>query len=146
MRTLFLILFILIFTIIATAQTKSEIIHKITTEANRVGLDPDIAVAIATVESSLNPKAVGSLNEQGLFQLRPEFHALNGEINNNVQTGVKYLVQIRNKNKGRYGNAWFVLFNYGPHKQVNEPTKTKYYLKVMREISKIKTNRFLAKN
>lgn len=41
----------------------------------QMGFDPNMAIAIAQYESSLNPKAVGAIGEVGLFQLRPEFYA-----------------------------------------------------------------------
>lgn len=143
MRLIFFLLFLVLLVKIANAETRLEIENKIRVEASNAGLDPDLAVAIATVESGLNPKAVGLLNEQGLFQLRPEFHLLNGSVNNNVKVGVRYLTQLRNAAKGCYGNAWFVLYNYGPGRPPKRPELTKYYKKVMKEMNVIKTNRYL---
>ena len=143
MKKLTIIYFILFLAVAVNAQTKKEIIHSIRNEANVAGIDPDLALAVAIVDSGLNPKAVGVLNEQGLFQLRPEYHKLNGQVSNNIKVGVKYLALLKSKSNGAFGNAWFVLFNYGPHNAPKAPEQTKYYKKVMREISKIKTERYL---
>lgn len=48
--------------------------------AEHRGIDPNMALAIATVESNLNPAAIGSLGEVGVFQLRPEFYLPNHKI------------------------------------------------------------------
>ncbi len=138
MRLIFLVC---VFALSANAQQKFDIENKIRITAEREGLDPDLAVAIATVESGMNPRAVGALNEQGLFQLRPEFHRLTGTLENNVQTGIKYLIQI--KNSSGLGSAWFVSYNYGPNRKIKDPARTRYFKKVMNEISKIKVNRYL---
>ncbi len=146
MQTLSLVFFILLLTQLATAQTKTEIIDRITKQAAEFGVDPDLAVAIATVESSLNPKAVGSLNEQGLFQLRPEYHSLTGGSSDNIRVAIKYLQWLKNKSNGAHGNAWFVLYNWGPYNAPKYPTRTKYYKKVMQQMNRIKSKRFIANN
>jgi Transglycosylase SLT domain len=38
------------------------------------GVQPEMALAIAFKESSLNPMAVGKLGEIGLFQMRPQMY------------------------------------------------------------------------
>ena len=98
------------------------------------GLDPDLAVAIAYTESSLNPNAIGDLGEIGLFQLRPEFHNVEkGNVSHNVNVAVKYLVKIKEICENKYGKAWFICFNTGPYKKIKvEPTEFSYYKKVMR--------------
>lgn len=144
MKTLFLTIIIL-FSTHAHAQNKAEIIRQITQTAQVAGIDPDIAVAIAMVESSLNPKAIGGLGEIGLFQLRPEYHnVVAGNTNHNIMVGVAYLLLIKTKYKGKYGNAWFVLYNTGPYRPPKDPKATKYYQKVMREVGQLKFKRFIA--
>lgn len=97
------------------------------------GLDPDLAVAIAITESSLNPNAIGDLGEIGLFQLRPEYHNVKkGNVVNNVIVAVKYLVKVKELCEHKYDNAWFICFNTGPYKKIKvEPTEFSYYKKVM---------------
>jgi hypothetical protein len=47
-------------------------------EAHAQGMPPDLADAVAFVESSYNPKAVGSVGEIGLMQIRPQTAAMLG--------------------------------------------------------------------
>jgi soluble lytic murein transglycosylase-like protein len=141
-----LIFLILFLTTLAQAQTKLEIVKMIRAEALKVGVDQDLAVSIAKVESSLNPKAVGGLGEQGLFQLRPEFHKIDGKVLNNIQVAVSYLKWLKEKDGGKSGQAWFVLYNSGPYRNLKQPTKTNYFKKVMNELSNIKVKRYIASN
>jgi hypothetical protein len=69
-------------------------------EAQRQGLPPDVADAVAQVESAYNPGAVGGVGEFGLMQVRPETAHLLGhrgsaealfEPETNVRFGVAYL-------------------------------------------------------
>jgi hypothetical protein len=69
-------------------------------EAHRQGLPPDLADAVAQVESAYNPGAVGEVGEIGLMQVRPETAHLLGhrgavealfEPATNVHYGVAYL-------------------------------------------------------
>lgn len=136
---------VLAWSITTQAESKKEIIRQITDTATVAGIDPDLAIAIAMVESSLNPKAVGALNEQGLFQLRPEYHpVVIGNTTHNILVGVTYLLELKTKNKEKYGYAWFVLYNTGPYNPPKNPRQTKYYKKVVREINKLKVQRYLA--
>jgi soluble lytic murein transglycosylase-like protein len=144
MRTMLLILTIFLVGP-AFGESKTQIASQIATVASASGLDPDIAVAIATVESGLNPNAVGGLGEIGLFQLRPEYHRVikhNG--NHNILVGVAYLVELKTKWAGKYGDAWFVLYNYGPHNVPKHPRQTVYYSRVMKELGRLKAARYLA--
>jgi hypothetical protein len=78
-------------------------------EAAKQGLPPDLADAVAYVESSYNPEAVGAVGEVGLMQIRPETAAMLGykgdtasllqpEIN--VRYSVTYLVGAWRKTDG----------------------------------------------
>jgi hypothetical protein len=69
-------------------------------EAEEQGLPPDIADAVAYVESSYNPRAVGAVGEVGLMQIRPQTAAMLGykgdvealfEPETNVRYSVMYL-------------------------------------------------------
>jgi hypothetical protein len=71
-------------------------------EAERQGLPPDVADAVAQVESAYNPAAVGRVGEIGLMQVRPETAYLLGHRGSvealfvpetNVRFGVAYLLQ-----------------------------------------------------
>jgi hypothetical protein len=69
-------------------------------EAEQAGLPPEVADAVAQVESAYNPGAVGGVGEVGLMQIRPTTAAmlgyrgtLNGlfEPETNIRYGVMYL-------------------------------------------------------
>lgn len=71
-------------------------------EAGQAGLPPDVADAVAQVESAYNPGAVGGVGEVGLMQIRPTTAAmlgyrgtLNGlfEPETNIRYGVMYLAR-----------------------------------------------------
>jgi soluble lytic murein transglycosylase-like protein len=145
MKTILLLVF-LITPILCKAQSKKEIEKTIIQTAQIAGLDPDVALAVATVESGLNPRAVGALNEQGLFQLRPEYHpVVIGNYRHNVLVGVAYLTELHSKFYRKHGDAWFVMFNTGPYNPPRNPRKTAYYRKVVKELNRIKFERYLVK-
>ena len=50
-------------------QQLEEIIRQ---KARDFGVNPDIAVSVARVESGFDPKAVSSAGAQGVFQLMPD--------------------------------------------------------------------------
>ncbi len=133
MVLVYFILFILSMVVItaANAQSVSEIESVITRAALENGVSPDLALAIAEVESQFNPKAVGSMGEIGIFQLRPEFHAVvAGNIEHNADVATKYLAKLSRQCR-RYGDAYFVCFNYGPNNQrLRSPELSAYYRKV----------------
>lgn len=116
----------------AEAQTREEIESVIRETAEAHEMEPDLVLAIATVESGLDPNAVGSLGEIGVFQLRPEFHDVkSGDVRANANTAVEYLKRLKLKCKD-YGPAFYVCFNHGPYKRVQRPTEFPYYIKVER--------------
>lgn len=140
---------LLLISSLAVTEPRSEIVNEIHVQAIEAGIDPDYAVAIATVESSLNPKAIGQLGEIGLFQLRPEFHDVRaGNHKHNIQVAISYLKEIKERWEPQVGNAWFVFFNCGPYNPPRlfseYPRHTRYYKKVMHELNRIKTKRYLA--
>lgn len=123
----------LLATSIAQGQSRQEVIEIIRATSLRHSLNPELTIAIATVESGLNPDAIGSKGEVGLFQLRPEYHSVKpGNVKQNVEVALAYLSEIRNKWQPIYGDAWFIKFNLGPnYRQIKYPTKFAYYQKVM---------------
>lgn len=124
---------------------KQKIVRQITSAAEVAGIDPDLALAIATVESNLNPNALGSMGEIGIFQLRPEYHnTIKGNAKHNILVGIAYLLELKTKYSAKYEHTWFVLFNYGPNNPPKEPTKTQYYQRVMFQLNKLKVQRYLA--
>lgn len=135
---IFLVVAICLIASIGNAQTKAEVEKTIREMAVDHGIDPDLAVAIAEVESGLNPNAVGQLGELGVFQLRPEFHDVRrGDKRHNVKVAMRYMNQLM-KDCAHYGSAWFVCWNLGPHyKRLKYPTKFPYFVKVQQRMRMI---------
>ena len=124
----------------------TNIAYTISLDAQVSDVDPDIAVAIATVESGLNPKAIGKLGEVGVFQLRPEFHDVRkGDTHHNIAVGVAYLAEMK-RSCAKFKDAWFVCYNYGPHNKLKRPRQTAYYKRVMQALNEIKSKRHVAGN
>lgn len=98
-------------------------------------LDPALLHAIAQVESNKNPRAVGSVGEVGLFQLRPEFHhGASFDPVRNADQAARYLASLKVKPRCKaYGRAWFVCHNTGPSRKIPlaNPTEFIYYKKVI---------------
>jgi hypothetical protein len=83
-----------------TSTTRAAYVALVRREAESQGLPPDIADAVAYVESSYNPRAVGAVGEVGLMQIRPQTAAMLGykggvealfEPETNVRYSVTYL-------------------------------------------------------
>ena len=78
-------------------QSYIELVRK---EAEKNGLPPDIADAVAAIESGYDPSAIGDVGEVGLMQVRPETAAMLGFTGStaelaqpevNIHYGVAYL-------------------------------------------------------
>lgn len=95
-------------------------------------IDPDLALAIAEVESQFNPQAVGGLGEIGMFQLRPEFHnVIKNNPRHNARVAMAYLNYVRRVCTPKYGSAFWVCYNVGPYRpKIQTPEKLPYYKKV----------------
>lgn len=128
--------FIVAFASVAKGEEAQALEEKIVETAVEHGVDPVLALAIARVESNVNPRAVGSLGEVGVFQLRPEFHSVSEDEFANIETAIQYLAVLKER-CAHYGDAYFICFNLGHVRRVNYPNKFPYYVKVMREKSKL---------
>lgn len=102
---------------------------------NSVKLDCNTVLAIAHVESSLNPNAVGrSHGEVGLFQLRPEFHkCAKFEPATNTRCAISYLRKL----KKRHGSCYVTYYNTGSNSGIKYPCLHKYYKKVTKVYKKL---------
>ena len=80
------------------------------------GVPANLAVAVATKESGLNPNARGGKGEIGLFQLMPSTATSLGvnpsDVTGNIQGGLTYLSQLY-KQYGDWGTA-LIAYNEGP--------------------------------
>ncbi len=81
---------------------KSSLVNVVESEAQKIGLDPNLAKAIAQAESGFNPNAVSKAGAQGLMQLMPStaqglgVKALLDPVEN-VQGGTRYLKSLLDK-------------------------------------------------
>lgn len=108
------------------------------------GVDQNLLFAIAKVESSMRPDAVGSVGELGLFQLRPKYYAKkNPQLLFDPQHSAKVAAKVLKWKLERcksMGNAAFVCYNRGVTGglRLKSPRKTDYYRKVSDAVSKAK--------
>lgn len=110
-------------------MTVEEIIRA---EAAARGVPPDLALALARRESSLNPYARGAAGEVGLFQLMPATAAELGvdpyNVQQNIAGGLSYLRQQYD----RFGSWDLALaaYNAGPSRVASGsiPSSTRSYV------------------
>jgi soluble lytic murein transglycosylase-like protein len=118
------------------------IIALITFYAHKYNIAPAVAVAVAEQESQLDPNAVGLLNEQGVFQLRPEFfkNYTIKELRNpetNIKLGVQYLAKLKKSCVHKGDVEFLVCWNYGSSnaRHVHHPELFPYVKEVKRRIA-----------
>jgi soluble lytic murein transglycosylase-like protein len=88
------VLIILLFGIFAISTcAKATVVEMIKAEARRQHFDPDIAVAVATVESNLDQNVVGDKGEIGVFQILPRVYpgANLRNLKTNIRLGIEHL-------------------------------------------------------
>ena len=111
-----------------------DITSIITQEARKQGLEPRVALAIATIESSLNPNVVGPKGEIGLFQIRPQFTKVpitalfNPRIN--ARVGIQKLLETKDRCALQENLTYVICFNNGWRKPVY-PYLHPYYKRFM---------------
>jgi hypothetical protein len=132
-RLIVVVALLLLLTLLAMdkAEGSPEIVAKITRAATKYNVDPKLAVAIATVESNLDPSAIGASGEVGLYQLHPRYHDVSSNsVDSHIDRAVRYLSDVINRCAHRFGSAAHVCFNYGPNTKIERPTETAYFKKV----------------
>lgn len=97
-------------------MTASEIESLIRSTAADYGVDPNLAVALARRESGLNPYAVGSSGEIGVFQLSAaaaqDVGVNRNVLEGNIAGGVLYLRRMLNQFSDPY--LALAAYNAGP--------------------------------
>jgi len=123
------------------------------------GVDPNLALAVASHESKMNTQAVGALGELGLMQLRPEYFAescklpqshkepcgrelLKPEVN--LQIGIKNLAELQKTCRHKKDGTYVICHNLGLSgaAKIKHPKQQSYYKLVMVEYDKIKSQNY----
>ena len=115
----------------------------ITATANRYGVDPNLALAVARQESGFNQAARSPVGAIGVFQLMPATAKWLGvdpyNIEQNIEGGIRYLSQLLaqygndvNRALAAYnwgpGNLARAIANYGEQWIAHAPAETKNYV------------------
>ena len=109
------------------------------------GIEPKVALAVASVESSLNPKAIGQAGEIGLFQIMPDIGKKMGYTKKqlkdpviNTYVGLQLLKEAKANCKHKVGLTYLVCYNYGIKNamRVKHPTKFPYVKRVKKQLDK----------
>ncbi len=106
-------------------QTPEDIQHMVVEEAARAGLSPELALAVAKVESGFNAAALSSAGARGVMQIMPA--TARGEFGVgadllwspavNIRLGVAYLKGLLDY----YGREEFALSHYNGGSRVGPP-------------------------
>lgn len=126
-------------------QAAKEAVHL---EA-KYGIEAELILAIAKVESNFKVGAVGSSHgEIGLMQLRPTFFPkATFDVKNNMELAARHLSAIRPRCKAKYGQAWWVCYNIGQNRAATVKARSlPYYSKVMAAYGKEKHVKKTAEN
>ncbi|MBP2635812.1 MAG: mltF [Firmicutes bacterium] len=98
--------------------SSSDIAKMVQVAANKYGVDPKLAMAVAEAESGLSQDALSPVGAVGVMQLMPETASSLGVHNindprENVDGGVRYLKQMLNTFDGDVAKA-VAAYNAGP--------------------------------
>lgn len=104
--------------------------------APKYDINPYLAAAVVKTESNFNSKAVGSLGELGLFQIRPEYskysrrQLLDPYIN--IIAGLEMLERVKRKCKHTIDKTFLTCYNAGitGGSKLKYPKRFPYYNKV----------------
>lgn len=127
----------------------SLIISLIISLAPQYDISPETAVAVAKVESKLNPNAIGQLKEVGLFQVRPEYSKYTSEQlkdpKTNIKEGLRILAEAKKRCVHKDSKKFVICFNRGitGGSRVKDPANDKYYLKVFKKMNELKAENLL---
>ena len=121
------------------SMTSALITSLIIAMAPVFNINPMIAVAVATVESDLNPKAIGGKGEVGLFQIMPQMYKRYGYTRkqmedpvNNIYLGLVMLQDAKRTCVHKGDLTFLVCYNAGPTiaKRIKNPQKFAYIRKI----------------
>lgn len=102
------------------------------------GVDPNLALAVAKVESNFQVDAVGQAGEIGLFQILPSVYPQVKEnflfnTKHNIELGIKHLAWSKKHCKYKKQHMYVLCWNRGVTgaSRMQKPTADAYYKKVM---------------
>ncbi len=102
---------------IQTDRRKTYIENLIKDTAKKYGVDPELALKVAKIESNLNQQAVSSKGAIGVMQLMPETAKMLGvnpyNLEENIKGGIAYLKYLIDKYNGDIDLA-LAAYNAGP--------------------------------
>lgn len=142
-RLFYMIMFLIALNVAQCAQSASaqtpEISNAAFDASTKYGVSYDLVMAIIEVESGFNVNALGGKGEIGLMQILPSIHGpVSFDVDSNIDTGVRYLSDVRSICSNRAPNSWWVFYNYGPYRGIESPRATSYYRKVSKALSEKK--------
>ena len=122
-----------------------NLIHLIITYATMLGVDPYIALSVASVESNIQMDKVGELGEIGVFQILPEYsgYSPTGLSNPhiNVMAGINRIKETQSRCKYKDDLYYLICYNMGYEgaKRIRYPDKNEYVKRIRKELTRWKT-------
>jgi soluble lytic murein transglycosylase-like protein len=106
------------------------------------GVEPDLALSIAKVESSLNPKAVSSTMDGGLFQLNKQYYKFHNpnwlfDVEINTALALHTLGKLKEECFHKANKTFVLCYNLGRTgaSRIKFPEKHRYYKKVIEKLN-----------
>ncbi len=132
------------YTVLLSIGAKAETFNKeslketIRAQAIKVNFNPELAVAIATIESGLNPNAIGVKGEIGLFQLMPRGNNKTLLFNpvENTKKALEELLYWQKKCPVKNQNFFIICYNSG-FRRPRYPLYNPYYKRVMEAMNEL---------
>lgn len=124
-------------------MSKALIIKLILYYSAMNGMNGNTMLAVAKIESGLNPNAIGAQHEVGLFQVKPQYSLYSkAELLDpvcNIREGIRLLKLAKENCPHKNGNEFLICYNYGINnaRKVKHPELWPYVKKVnltMREL------------
>lgn len=93
------------------------IARSIVQASRKFNLDPKLVASVIAVESGFRIKARGAAGEVGLMQLHPNYHHTGYGVYANIEAGVRYLAEVKNKISKDLGLKFVEYYNRGMYRQ-----------------------------
>lgn len=108
----------------------------ITLLSSLYGIDPILTHRMATIESSMNPKALSRTGDGGLLQLNRKYYKFHNpdlifNSETNIALALKTLSDLKKKCKHKLNNTYIICYNLGitGASKINNPSGQTYYKK-----------------